>query len=113
MASATQETSVIGPSTQLVGRVSGSGGLVLEGKVRGDVSVTGPMDIRENAAVEGDVSAESLEILGTLTGDARTNGPIAVREGAVVRGALSGSQVTIEPGAQVAVRLETEFDFDW
>ncbi|MCA9629022.1 MAG: polymer-forming cytoskeletal protein [Myxococcales bacterium] len=113
MASSSQETSVIGASTQLVGRVSGNGSLRLEGSVRGDVAISGPMEVLANAAVEGDVAAESLDLAGSLIGDARTTGPITVRDGATVRGTLIGSQVTIDPGARVAVRLETEFELDF
>ncbi|MBX3184126.1 MAG: polymer-forming cytoskeletal protein [Polyangiaceae bacterium] len=113
MASVTSEPSVIGASTQLVGRVSGSGGLRLEGSLRGDVAISGPLEVTAAASLEGNVEAGELAVAGTLNGDARTSGPIRVQAGASVRGELSGSQVTIEPGASVAVRLGTEFELDW
>ena len=69
-------------------------------------------EIAEGANVEGNVHAESLEILGSLVGDAVTQGPIAVRAGAVVRGELRASEVSIEPGSRVSVRLDTQVELD-
>lgn len=106
------EASVLGPATRVTGRVSGEGGLRIEGGLKGDVSVSGPAEIAEGANVEGNVQADSLEIGGQLLGDAVTRGPIAVRAGAVVRGELRASEISIEPGSRVSVRLDTQVELD-
>jgi len=106
------EGSVLGPSTRITGRISGEGALRIEGGVKGDVSVSGQAEIAEGASVEGSVHAESLEIGGSLLGDAVTRGPIAVHAGAVVRGDLRGSEISIEPGSRVSVRLDTQVELD-
>ena len=41
MAAHSTDGSILGPATRVTGRVSGAGGLRVEGQVRGDVSVTG------------------------------------------------------------------------
>ncbi len=74
--------------------------------------MAGTAAIADGARVEGDVQADALEIAGILIGDAVTSGPIAVRSGASVRGALKGAQVSIEPGSEVAVVLDTDFELD-
>lgn len=112
MARISSETSVLGSSSQISGKVSGQGGLRIEGRISGDVSVSGPVEILSGAGLDGDVSAASLEVAGVLSGDARCQGPINVRAGADVRGDLRGSSVSIEPGARVDVRLDTEFKLD-
>jgi cytoskeletal protein CcmA (bactofilin family) len=112
MARLSSETSVLGSQSQISGKVSGQGGLRIEGRVSGDISVAGPVEIVSGAGVEGDVSGASLELAGSLSGDARCHGPINVRSGADVRGDLKGSSVSIEPGARVDVRLDTEFKLD-
>ena len=106
------EGSVLGPATRITGRISGDGALRVEGGVKGDVNVSGPAEIAEGASVEGTVHAESLEIAGSLLGDAVTRGPIAVRAGALVRGELRGSEISIEPGSRVSVRLDTQVELD-
>jgi cytoskeletal protein CcmA (bactofilin family) len=106
------DTSVLGPGTRVAGRISGEGGISIEGNVRGDVSVTGPAHIATGASLEGNLRAESLEVGGTLTGDVVTQGPIIIRSGAAIRGELSGTEVSIEAGSRVSVRLNTEFELD-
>ncbi|HEV8548632.1 MAG TPA: polymer-forming cytoskeletal protein [Polyangiaceae bacterium] len=106
------EGSVLGPATRVTGRISGEGALRVEGGVKGDVTVSGLAEIAEGGSVEGSVHADSLEIGGSLLGDAVTRGPIAVRAGAVVRGELRGSEISIEPGSRVSVRLDTQIERD-
>jgi cytoskeletal protein CcmA (bactofilin family) len=112
MARGNSDLSVIGSSTKVTGRVSGDGGLRVEGTVKGDVAVNGPLEVAEGATVDGNVRAESLDLSGSLTGDVNAQGPVVVRSGAAVRGELKGSQVAIEPGSRVSVRLECEFELD-
>ena len=75
--------------------------------------VNGDTELAEGASVEGNLSGESLEIAGSLLGDARASGAIAVLSSAQIRGELRGSQISIEAGARVSVRLETEFELDF
>jgi cytoskeletal protein CcmA (bactofilin family) len=112
MARANSDLSVIGSSTKVTGRVSGDGGLRVEGAVKGDVAVNGPLEVAEGATIDGNVRAESLDLAGSLMGDVNAQGPVVVRSGAAVRGELKGSQVAIEPGSRVSVRLECEFELD-
>lgn len=112
MARGSSDISVIGSSTKVTGRVSGDGGLRVEGAVKGDVAVTGPLEVAEGATIDGNVRAESLDLAGALAGDVVAQGPVIVRSGAAARGELKGSQVAIEPGSRVSVRLECEFELD-
>jgi cytoskeletal protein CcmA (bactofilin family) len=106
------DVSVLGPATRVTGRVFGDGALRVEGKVRGDIQITGDAEIAAGGNVEGNVTAASLDISGTLLGDVVSTGPVAIREGAVVRGDLRGSEIAIEPGSRVSVRLVNDFDLD-
>jgi cytoskeletal protein CcmA (bactofilin family) len=112
MARQSTEVSVLGPSTRVTGRVTGEGALRIEGSLRGDLQVTGDAEIAAGGSVEGNVTAASLDIAGTLLGDVVSSGPVAIRGGAVVRGDLRGSEISIEPGSRVSVRLESDFDLD-
>jgi cytoskeletal protein CcmA (bactofilin family) len=112
MARPSSDISVLGPSTRVTGRVSGDGGLRVEGSVRGDIQVSGEAEIAAGATVEGNVVAASLDVAGTLIGDVVSRGPVAIRGGAVVRGDLRGSEISIEPGSRVAVRLTADFELD-
>lgn len=107
------DVSVLGPSTKVTGRVSGEGALRVEGAVRGDIDVTGNAEIAEGGSVEGNVTAQALDVGGSLLGDAVVRGAVAIRGGASVRGELRGAEISIEPGAKVSVRLDTDFELDF
>jgi cytoskeletal protein CcmA (bactofilin family) len=107
------EISVVGAATRITGRISGSGALRIEGIVKGDVNLNGDAEIAEGASVEGNVRGEGLDIGGTLLGDAQASGAIAVRSTGSVRGELRASEVSIEAGARVSVRLDTAFELDF
>jgi len=79
----------------------------------GDVNLDGDAEVAEGASVEGNLNGESLDIAGSLLGDARASGAIAIRSSARVRGELRGAEISIEAGARVSVRLETEFELDF
>jgi cytoskeletal protein CcmA (bactofilin family) len=107
------EISVVGRATRVTGRVTGSGALRIEGTVKGDVNVNGDTEIAEGGSVEGNLHGEGLDIGGVLQGDARATNAIAVRSTAQVRGELRAAEISIEAGARVSVRLETEFELDF
>jgi cytoskeletal protein CcmA (bactofilin family) len=112
MSRLSSEVSVLGPATRVTGRVSGEGSLRVEGKVRGDIQISGDAEIAAAGNVEGNLTAASLDVSGTLLGDVVASGPVAIREGAVVRGDLRASEVSIEPGSRVSVRLMNDFELD-
>ncbi len=104
--------SVLGPATRVTGRITGKGGLRVEGSVTGDVNVSGPAEVAEGATVEGDLGAESLDLGGSLVGNVTTKGSVVVRAGARLRGEVKGAEVAIEPGARVSIRLDTPFELN-
>ena len=112
MARHTSDFSTLGSTTRITGRISGEGGLRVEGNVRGDVSLNGPLELAEGATIEGNVEAEALDIAGSLLGDITSAGPVAVHAGATVRGEMRASQVVIEPGSRIAIRMDADFELD-
>ena len=113
MARHSTEQSVLGPGTRVTGRVSGDGGVRIEGALRGDVQVTGEAEVAPGASIEGNVQAESLDVQGSLVGDVNVRGAVAIHSGALVRGELKGNEISIEPGARVSVKLDTEIELDF
>jgi cytoskeletal protein CcmA (bactofilin family) len=107
------EVSVLGPSTRVTGRITGKGGLRIEGRVEGNVEITGPAVVADGATIDGDFAAESLDLGGVVTGNVTTTGAVVVRGGARLRGEVKSAQVAIEPGSRVSVRLNTPFEIEF
>jgi cytoskeletal protein CcmA (bactofilin family) len=99
----------IGPGARVVGRVTGDGNLVVEGRVEGEIVVRGDVTIDSGGSVASNVEAHTVFVAGTLEGDVNASGAVAVRAGAKVRGDLRGTEVTLEEGAEFAGRLDCEF----
>ncbi len=112
MARHRSDISVLGASSRVTGNVRGAGGLRVEGTVKGDVAVDGPVEVVPDAIITGNVEGESLDLEGTLEGDASTSGPIRIGARATATGSFRGAQVTIEPGARVALQLDQDFELD-
>ena len=106
------EMSILGPSSRVTGRVSGKGGIRVEGKLVGSVGVNGPVEVAEAASIQGDVTGESLDLSGNLVGNVTTMGAVVVRAGALLRGEVKGAEVAIEPGSRVSIRLDTPFELN-
>jgi len=104
--------SVLGSTSKLVGRVAGNHGLRVEGSLRGDITLGGPLEVTGGANVEGDVEAESVDVAGALIGDANASDRILIRKGATVQGKVKGDRITIEPGSSVNLNLNMEFELD-
>jgi cytoskeletal protein CcmA (bactofilin family) len=107
-------TSVLGPETIVKGRLSGSGGVRIEGSFEGEISLAGLLVIGEDGkvtsenitasivvvagALKGNITAEKVEIrsTGRVWGNV-TTGAFATQEGAFLRG-----QVRMEEEIEIA-----------
>lgn len=116
-ASTDRVTSVIGPGVVWKGKLSGKGGVRIEGALDGDISLQGLLVVGETGrvscetlranvvvvagAVRGDIFAEKLEIRssGRVWGDVVT-AAFSTEEGAFLRG-----QVTMEEQVDIGGEL--------
>jgi cytoskeletal protein CcmA (bactofilin family) len=101
---------VLGAATKVTGRIQGAGSLRIEGHLVGDAHVGGALEVPDGGRVDGNIDAESVEIAGALAGDVNSAGPVAFRAGSSARGSVRCERVVIEPGARVAVRVESDFE---
>lgn len=110
---AQSNNSVIGSVTEITGNVSGNGGLRVDGKIDGSVSVGGPLVISPGGAVSGGVEAESVELSGKLGGDIQARGPVSITADADYSGKIEAERVTIAEGSKVNAQLDTPFDLNF
>lgn len=84
----------------------------MEGKLVGNVGVSGPIEVAESASIQGEVSGETLDLSGSLIGNVTTTGAVVIRAGALLHGEVKGAEVAIEPGSRVSIRLDTPFELN-
>ena len=89
--------SVIGDDVTITGSITGQGELHLDGTVRGEVTVE-RLSIGETGQVEGNVTAETVDIRGKLTGTISAK-QVKLYGTAHVDGDITHEQLSMEPGA--------------
>lgn len=101
---------VIGAGTRIRGRVTGDGDVTVLGQIEGELRVRGELFIGEGGRVVSDIDASALRIAGSLEGDVSVTGDVTILAGAKVRGDLHGARISVEEGADLDGRLDSEFD---
>ena len=89
--------STIGSGLVIEGNVSGSGDLVLEGTVHGDIKVS-HLTVGEAGNIEGKIEADTVEIRGRVVGSIKGT-QIKLQATAYVEGDITHEQLAIDVGA--------------
>lgn len=101
--------SLIGAGTRVVGDLVFSGGLRVDGEIRGNVSVekgqTGTLVISEQARVEGEVSVTHLVVNGAVVGPVRVTETLELQPCAKVTGDVEYMSMEMQLGAIIQGRL--------
>ena len=100
---------VIGQGTLITGDVAFSGGLHLDGKVKGNVSgdndSRATLTISEQGEVEGDVRVENLILNGMVSGDVYASERVELAANARVTGTVYYRLLEMAMGAEVNGKL--------
>ncbi len=101
--------SLIGATTRIEGNVFFSGGLRVDGMVRGNVAALpdqpGTLVVSEQARIDGEVSAAHIVVNGTINGPVHAAETLELQTGSRVRGDVHYKSLEIQQGAVVEGRL--------
>ena len=101
--------SLIGAGTSLVGDVTFSGGLRVDGEVRGNVRSTdgqpATLVLSEHARIEGEISVSHVVINGTVIGPVHSSDFLELQPRAKVTGDVEYATIEMHLGAIVQGRL--------
>lgn len=101
--------SLIGASTRIEGNVTFSGGLRVDGEIKGNVITSGDQSstlvVSEHACIEGEISVSHLVINGTVIGPVSSSEFLELQSHARVTGDLQYNTIEIHLGAVVQGRL--------
>jgi cytoskeletal protein CcmA (bactofilin family) len=99
--------SVIGRTTRIQGRVSGSVDLEVQGFVAGDIAVDGDVTVDAHGMVGAGVRGRRLVVRGAIKGDLVGEEAVSLEDGARVVGDVRAPRVSIAPGALVRGFVQT------
>jgi cytoskeletal protein CcmA (bactofilin family) len=101
--------SLIGAGTVIDGNIAFSGGLRIDGEVRGSVCAVGDQPstlvISEQARIDGEVSVTHLVVNGTVNGPVRSSEFLELQPHARVTGDVEYNTIEMSLGAIVQGRL--------
>lgn len=102
-------STVVGQGTEITGDVGFSGGLHLDGKIRGnvlgDTESGSTLTVSEQGTVEGDVRVENLILNGAVIGDVYANARVELASNARVTGTVYYRLLEMAMGAEVNGQL--------
>jgi cytoskeletal protein CcmA (bactofilin family) len=94
-----RDAAVIGRGIEIQGEVSGAGDLVVEGRVRGRITLARHLIVEAGGVVEADVTAARITVLGEARGQLTATERVEVKATAKLAGDIHAPSVIIEDGA--------------
>ena len=91
---------MIGPDATINGPIRLTHGLIIYGKVYGDVITRGSVRIAKDGLVQGDVKGANIRVGGTVIGSVQSEGQVFLKKHCVLKGDISYRKLHIEDGAQ-------------
>jgi cytoskeletal protein CcmA (bactofilin family) len=92
---------IIGRETLLVGELSGTRAVRIEGSVQGKVSLRATLEIAEGATVGAEVHATAVRIAGSVTGNITATQRVELLASARVKGDVATPALHVVEGAKL------------
>lgn len=100
---------LLGAGTRVSGDLVFCGGLRIDGRVEGDVSVAhieaGTLTVGDEGVVAGDVRVSHLVVFGCIEGSVHATGLVELRAGARIRGDVHYGAIEMHQGAVIEGHL--------
>ena len=113
---ATRIDTLVGPNTELRGDVQFSGGLHVDGTIKGNVTAvddpSSVVSVSERGTIEGEVKVNFIVLNGTVVGDVHAHEHIELAPNARVTGNVYYNLIEMAMGAEVNGQLVHESETD-
>jgi len=90
---------LIGVGTSIVGEITSSGDIRVDGILSGSINTKGKVVIGSTGMVEGNVIASNADVSGELKGSVSVSELLALKSSAKLDGDIVTNKLAIEPGA--------------
>jgi cytoskeletal protein CcmA (bactofilin family) len=90
---------VIGPSIVIDGEISGDEDLVIQGTVKGKISLKESLLVEGSGVVEADIDTQNVQIAGRVTGNIVASDKVELRADCRVVGDIRAPRILIADGA--------------
>jgi cytoskeletal protein CcmA (bactofilin family) len=97
--SISKRSTYLGKNLNITGSIIGRDDVQVFGRHTGGIQIEGDLDIRESAAIEGNIKARSIQVGGTAKGDLVAGSKLHIQRTGKVKGNISTSVLTLKEGA--------------
>lgn len=97
---------VLGSDVELKGTLKFAGELTFDGKLDGDISSEGMLNLGDNAVVKGTIDVGSVVVRGKLTGNVIAKDKIELKARTELFGDIKASKLVIEEGVTFVGKTE-------
>jgi len=94
-------TTIISPSTRIVGTITGQGAYIFSGTIEGDCDIDGPLTLTDGGQWKGTMKATDIIVGGTIDGNVVARQRIEIAATARVTGSLRGKSIAVAEGAAI------------
>ena len=92
-------STIIGSSIVIEGEINSEEDLVIQGTVKGRVSLRDNLVVEESGVVEADIEAQNVSIAGQVTGNVQAGERVEIAPGGRMVGDLRAPRIHIADGA--------------
>jgi len=100
------DTAFFGAKLSIKGKVTGSGNLIVMGKLEGEVELAGELVVAPTAVLNGEIRAVTLAVSGNVTGTLTAREKIHLEKSAVVSGRMATPRISMVDGATFNGEIE-------
>jgi len=111
-ASTDRDTAFFGAKLFIKGKVTGSGNMIVMGKLEGEVELAGELVVAAPAVLNGEIRANTLAVSGNVTGTLTAREKIHLEKSAVVSGRMSTPRLSVVDGATFNGEIEMKKSAD-
>lgn len=86
--------------TSIEGEIHSEGDMRIDGRLKGNINITGKLVIGENGKVEGEVRCTNANVSGALEGKIQVVELLSLASSARVKGDVITGKLAVEPGAE-------------
>lgn len=103
------DKTVIGERVVIEGKIRGSGNLIVEGAVKGDVELDGKIfTVGPRGRMEGEIIVKDAVIRGLMQGKIIAGGTVHIARNAEFRGDIKAKSISIDDGAFFKGKIEMD-----
>jgi len=108
MAASKEVACVVSKGIKIRGKLSGSGNLIVEGQVEGNINLQDHLVVENTGILLADVASRELTVHGTVSGNVDASERVFVTERATVVGDIRAPIVVIADGARFRGNIEMD-----